>query len=82
MSLPKKLGKERTDVIVPGMSGRDLAEAISILRPEIEVLYMSGYPDDLIADHGILKPGTNFLPKPFPVEGLAMKVREVLNKKK
>ncbi|MGC8809356.1 MAG: GAF domain-containing protein, partial [bacterium] len=71
-----------TDVVMPGMSGRNLAEAIAILRPEIKVLYMSGYPDEVIADLGVLKPGINYLHKPFTVESLAKKVREVLDEKK
>jgi CheY-like chemotaxis protein len=70
-----------TDVVMPGMSGQNLAEAISILRPEIKVLYMSGYPDEVISDLGVLKPGINYLQKPFTVEILAKKVREVLDKK-
>jgi len=70
-----------TDVVMPGMSGRNLAEAISILRPETKVLYMSGYPDEVISDLGVLKPGINYLQKPFTVEILAKKVREVLDKK-
>ncbi len=70
-----------TDVIMPGRSGRDLAEAISKLRPETKVLYMSGYPDEIIGDHGVLKPGINYLPKPFTVAGLASNIREVLDRK-
>ncbi|MCM8794089.1 MAG: PAS domain S-box protein [Candidatus Omnitrophica bacterium] len=69
-----------TDVVMPKKSGRELAEGISILYPELKVLYMSGYSEDVIANHGILKPGINYLSKPFTLEGLARKVREVLDK--
>jgi CheY-like chemotaxis protein len=67
-----------TDVVMPGMSGRELAERLAIMRPEVKVLYMSGYTDNVIVQHGILKPGTAFLQKPFTREDLAKKLREVL----
>jgi PAS domain S-box-containing protein len=68
-----------TDVVMPGISGRELGEKLKIIRPELKVLYMSGYTDNVIIHHGILKPGVSFLQKPFTQETLASKVREVLS---
>ncbi len=70
-----------TDVVMPGMSGRKLTDCLKAIHPEIKILYMSGYTDDAILHHGILEPGMNFIQKPFSVDGLARKVREVLDRK-
>jgi two-component system cell cycle sensor histidine kinase/response regulator CckA len=63
---------------MPGMSGRQLAQRLSHTRPELKVLFVSGYTDDAIVHHGILNPGTAFLQKPFTPQALARKVREVI----
>jgi two-component system cell cycle sensor histidine kinase/response regulator CckA len=68
-----------TDVVMPGMSGRDLAQHLAPLRREMKALYLSGYTDDAIVQHGVLEPGIAFLQKPFTPQGLARKVREVLD---
>jgi hypothetical protein len=67
-----------TDVVMPGMSGRDLAERLRPLRPGVAVVYMSGYTDDAIGQHGLLDAGTHFLQKPFTSQQLLLKCREVL----
>ncbi len=68
-----------TDVVMPRMSGKDLFHAVSARRPGIKVLYMSGYTDDVIAHHGIIDDATAFIQKPFAVEVLAARVRELLD---
>ena len=68
-----------TDVVMPGMNGRVLAEQLLPRQPGMKVLYMSGYTDSFIAGHGVLEPGTHLLHKPFTEEVLIRKVREVLD---
>jgi PAS domain S-box-containing protein len=67
-----------TDVIMPGLDGRQAAEQIQSERPEAEVLFISGYTDDAIARHGVLDPGVRFLSKPFTSNDLLRKVEEAL----
>jgi two-component system cell cycle sensor histidine kinase/response regulator CckA len=68
------------DVVMPQMNGREVAECLLRVRPEVKVLYMSGYTEDAIVHHGgVLTPGTNFLQKPFTPDSLVDKVREVLD---
>jgi PAS domain S-box-containing protein len=69
-----------TDVVMPGMSGRELAERLMVDYPTLGVLYLSGYTDDAIAHHGVLEAGIELLHKPFTSETLARRVREVLDK--
>jgi len=68
-----------TDVVMPGINGRALAEQLLPRQPGMRVLYMSGYTDSFIAGHGVLEPGTQLLHKPFTDEVLVRKVREVLD---
>jgi len=68
-----------TDVVLPGISGREVARKVSAHRPDIKVLYTSGYTPDAIVHHGVLEAGLHFIQKPFTIETLASKVRAVLN---
>jgi len=68
-----------TDVVLPGMNGRALAENIKNTRPEVKVLFVSGYAENIIAHHGGFESGAGFLQKPFTHDTLSSKVREVLD---
>jgi CheY-like chemotaxis protein len=69
-----------TDVVMPGMSGPELAERLAAMASALKVLYLTGYADDAIAQHGLLESGTALLHKPFTPDALARRVREVLDK--
>jgi len=69
-----------TDVVMPEMNGRELAEKLSAIRPNLKCLYMSGYTSDVIAHRGILDEGLNFIQKPFLSYDLAARVRQVLGR--
>jgi FixJ family two-component response regulator len=68
-----------TDVVMPGMSGRKLAQSLAASHPETTVLYMSGYTDDAVVLHGVLAEDVAFLQKPFTIRALAQKVRALLD---
>jgi nitrogen-specific signal transduction histidine kinase/ActR/RegA family two-component response regulator len=68
-----------TDVIMPGMSGRQLAEKIHAKRPDTKIVYMTGYTDDMVMQHKVLEPGVQLLQKPFTKADLALKVRATLD---
>jgi two-component system, cell cycle sensor histidine kinase and response regulator CckA len=70
-----------TDVIMPGMSGRALVEALRMRDPGLKVLFQSGYTDDMVMGHGVLHAEVAFLQKPFTVDALAKKIRERLDQK-
>jgi DNA-binding response OmpR family regulator len=68
-----------TDVVMPGMDGRALADALREAHPGIRVLFVSGYTQDRIAERGVLASGIEFLPKPFTAASLLSRVRAVLD---
>ena len=68
-----------TDVVMPGLNGRELAARLSSVRPGARVIFMSGYTDEAVTRHGVLDPGAAYVQKPFTPEAIARKVREVLD---
>ena len=68
-----------TDLVMPRMGGRDLADKVAPLKPDLKVLYLSGYTDSVVLQQGMLDPGSFFLQKPFTPAELAHKVRESLD---
>jgi DNA-binding NtrC family response regulator len=68
-----------TDMIMPGMNGLQLYKKISTTCSELGVIYMSGYTNNVISDHGFMEKGLHFMQKPFVIEELLRKVRDVLN---
>ena len=69
-----------TDVIMPGMNGRQLSESLAVLRPGIRTLFVSGYTSDVIAHHGVLDANVDFLEKPYSRQQLLQKIREILDR--
>jgi CheY-like chemotaxis protein len=69
-----------TDVVMPQMGGRELAERFAEIYPQIRILFTSGYTDDAVVRNGVIEAGTNFIQKPFTLDALARKIREVLDK--
>jgi len=70
-----------TDVVMPEMNGQELAKNLLALHPKLRIIYMSGYSGNVIARHGVLDEGVNFIQKPFSMQDFAAKVREVLDSK-
>jgi two-component system cell cycle sensor histidine kinase/response regulator CckA len=68
-----------TDVVMPGMNGRELAERLRALRPSMQVLYNSGYTDDVIVQHGNVQEQLNFIAKPYSIAALGRKIRQILD---
>jgi len=68
-----------TDVIMPGMNGKELTETLGSFKSGFRTIFMSGYTSDVIAQHDVLDEGVHFLQKPFSIQSLAAKVREVLD---
>ena len=69
-----------TDVVMPDMNGREVAEQVALLQPKSRIIFMSGYTADVIAHRGVLDTGVEYLQKPFTPESLARKIREILAK--
>ena len=78
-TFPQPINLVLTDVIMPGMSGRQLAERVVSRRPETRIMYMTGYTDDMVVQYKVLEPGVHLLQKPFSKRDLALKVRTALD---
>jgi two-component system, cell cycle sensor histidine kinase and response regulator CckA len=70
-----------TDVVLPGQNGRDLANDLRIVCPNLRIIFISGYPENAVTEHGIQEDGMFYLPKPFSLQALTRKVRQVLEEK-
>jgi len=68
-----------SDVLMPELPGPELAEALLAMRPDLKVIFISGYPDGALSPNGVLKPGTFLVNKPFTIKALTAKLREVLS---
>jgi two-component system, cell cycle sensor histidine kinase and response regulator CckA len=79
-NLTRNLDMLVTDVVMTGMTGRELAQKMAALKPQVKILFVSGYTDDVIAQHGVLEKDVNFLQKPFSATALLKKVRAILDR--
>jgi two-component system, cell cycle sensor histidine kinase and response regulator CckA len=70
-----------TDVVLPGQNGRDLADDLRSIRPNLRTIFISGYPENVVTRHGIQEDGMFYLPKPFSLQSLIWKVRQVLEQR-
>jgi DNA-binding response OmpR family regulator len=68
-----------TDVVLPGQNGRDLANDLRSIRPDLRIIFISGYPENVVTRHGIQEDGMFYLPKPFSLQSLTRRVRQVLD---
>jgi len=68
-----------TDVVMPQMGGRELAERLASIYPRTQILFTSGYTDDAVVRHGVIKAGMNFIQKPYTLDALTRKIRELLD---
>ena len=70
-----------TDVVLPGQNGRDLANALRSVCPKLKIIFISGYPENVVTEQGIQEEGMFYLPKPFSLQSLTRKVKQVLEQK-
>jgi YesN/AraC family two-component response regulator len=68
-----------TDVVMPQMGGRELAEKLKLKFPNLKILYTSGYTDDAVMRHGVIEANTNFMQKPYTPEAITNKIRQILD---